>query len=55
MKKQDEALKKAEAFVREALKESSDRPVKESTVKSVARKVVKAIPARDRERDCISA
>jgi hypothetical protein len=44
-KRRDEGLERIEAFVREALSETTKGRVKESTVKSVARKVSKAIPS----------
>jgi len=46
MKKDDEVLKSAEEFVRKALSQTSKDPVKESTIRSVARKVSKAIPPK---------
>jgi hypothetical protein len=46
MHKKDETLERTEAFVRKALSQTSRGPVKESTVRSVARKVTKAMPAR---------
>ena len=48
--KKDEILQKAEAFVRDALSDSKG-PVNESTVKSVARKVSKAIPAQRQKKE----
>jgi|RhiMetdeSRZDD1v2_1073273.scaffolds.fasta_scaffold198272_2 hypothetical protein len=45
MRKKDENLERVEAFVREALSQTSRGRVKESTVKYVARKVSKAIPS----------
>ena len=49
--KKDEILQKAEAFVRDALSSNSKGPVSESTVKSVARKVSKAIPAQRQKKE----
>jgi hypothetical protein len=40
----------AEAFVREALSALSDKPPSEKTVKSVAKKVAKALPRYKREK-----
>lgn len=56
--KKEEILQKAEAFVRDALSNDSKGPLNESTVKSVARKVSKAVPAqrqRKEERESIRA
>jgi hypothetical protein len=49
--KRDEILQRAEAFVRAALSDNSKVPVDESTVKSVARKVSKAIPAQRQKKE----
>jgi hypothetical protein len=49
--KRDEILQRAEAFVRAALSDNSKGPVDESTVKSVARKVSKAIPAQRQKKE----
>jgi hypothetical protein len=42
---QRSVLEKTEAFVREALEQSSKKKPSKTTVRAVAKKVVKAIPA----------
>lgn len=49
--KKDEIYQKAEAFVRDALSNNSKEPVDESIVKSVARKVSKAIPTHRQKKE----
>jgi hypothetical protein len=49
--KRNKTLQRAEAFVRAALSDNSKGPVDESTVKSVARKVSKAIPAQRQKKE----
>lgn len=49
--KKDEIYQKAEAFVRDALSNKSKAPVDESVVKSVARKVSKAIPTQRQKKE----
>jgi hypothetical protein len=49
MQRKNEALKRTEAFVRDAL--ASKGRVKESTVKSVAKKVSKAIELPRKQQD----
>jgi hypothetical protein len=50
MGEQSKTMKDAEAFVRKALAHVSDAPVDESTVKAVAVKVSKAVPAYGAQR-----
>jgi hypothetical protein len=51
MQRRDETLKRAEEFVRDALAHMSKGRVKESTVKSVAKKVSKAIALPRKQQD----
>jgi hypothetical protein len=43
---QQSQIERAEAYVREALSRTSKKPVAEEVIRSVAKKVAKAIPAR---------
>ncbi len=51
MKRNDKLLKEAEAFVRKALSHTAKRPVPERTVRAVAKKVSKVIPARHEKKE----